>query len=57
MLLPGDAASAQAMVDNATSAIAAKNASLGGRRSSPVAKPKANGRMEAISRRLAQRSK
>lgn len=47
----------QLMVDNATSAIATKNASLGGRRSSPVAKPKANGRMEAISRRLAQRSK
>lgn len=47
----------QQMVDNATSALASKNANLGGRRSSPVAKQRDNGRMGAIGRRLAMRSK
>jgi hypothetical protein len=48
----------QQMVDNAASAIAAKNATVGGRRTaSPVAKQKDNGRMGAIGRRLAMRTK
>jgi hypothetical protein len=48
----------QQMVDNATSAIANRNASIGGRRTaSPVAKQKDNGRMGAIGRRLAMRTK
>jgi hypothetical protein len=47
----------QQMVDNATSALAQQNASLGGRRKPPVAKNRDNGRMGAIGRRLAMRSK
>lgn len=48
----------QMMVDNATSALAAKNATVGGRRTaSPVAKQRDNGRMGAIGRRLAMRTK
>lgn len=47
----------QQMVDNATSAIAAQNASIGGRRRPPNPKQRDNGRMDAISRRLAMRNK
>jgi hypothetical protein len=43
----------QAMVDNATSALARQNGNLMGKRSkSPVAKPSNNGRADAIARRL-----
>lgn len=47
----------QQMVDNATSALAAKNANLGSRRTPPVAKTRDNGRMGAIGRRIAMRNK
>jgi len=43
----------QQMVDNATSAIASKNANLGGRRRPTSTKQSDNGRMGAIDRRLA----
>jgi len=47
----------QQMVDNATSALASKNASLGCRRRPPVAKERDNGRLGAIGRRLAMAKK
>lgn len=43
----------QQMVDNATSALASQNASIGGRRRPPSTKQRDNGRMGAIGRRLA----
>lgn len=43
----------QQMVDNATSALASRNANIGGRRRSPGNKQRDNGRMGAIGRRLA----
>lgn len=47
----------QQMVDNATSALAARNANIGGRRRPPSTKQRDNGRMGAIGRRLAMRNK